>query len=218
MVFLLISVAQMLALHRKVEDPLGGDRLLCEHLRESLALPQWNAEIGSGRENEADESGLDCLTIRFNDPGVLFESGEVALQSRFKEILAEFFPEYLGILREWERSETDRRIREVRIEGHTSSAWEGVEKLEAYFLNMELSQGRTRSVLQYILNDIVPSGEEDNEWVRERVRAVGFSSSQLVRNADGTENPTESRRVLFRVSTNLEEIFRQISDETSNTE
>jgi len=213
MVFLLISVAQMLAQQEQIEDPVSGERVLCKQLRDELYLPQYtpyNVEIGSGRSADEEDSGLDCLTVRFDDPGVLFESGQTTLQARFRESLDEFFPRYLEILRKWQKEEGNGKIQEVRIEGHTSSDWVDTDdELEAFLKNMALSQGRARSVLQYILNEIVRDGQ-DNEWVRERVRAVGFSSSQLIRNDEGVEDPIRSRRVLFRVSTNLEEIFRRI--------
>lgn len=56
------------------------------------------------------------------------------------------FPRYLDVLLQFRDS-----IDEVRIEGHTNSAWnERSTSDEAYFKNMKLSQGRTRSVLEYV--------------------------------------------------------------------
>jgi outer membrane protein OmpA-like peptidoglycan-associated protein len=93
-------------------------------------------------------------------------------------------------------------IREIRIEGHTSSEWgPDSSPLDAYFSNMALSQQRTQEVLRYAygLNAVQQSG-----WFRERVAAVGLSSSRLVRDAQGAEDAEASRRVEFSVLTNFE--------------
>jgi len=219
MVFLLISVAQMLSLQRQVRKPVEDVQTLCDGLQ-GLPLERWDASIGSGSTVESRESGLDCLTIRFDDPAGHFAQNSAVLPVSFQEELAEFVTELLKIIRPWEEkwndedSEPDREIWEVRIEGHTSSEYAGAENsLDAYLKNMDLSQRRAHSVLQHILDHVVRVSDESHEWVRERVRAVGFSSSQLVRDEMGFEDRGKSRRVLFRVSTNLEEILRRLSDD-----
>ena len=103
-------------------------------------------------------------------------------------------------------------IEEIRIEGHTSSEWgRTTNPTRAYFENMRLSQGRTRSVLRYVhsLPDIAHHGH----WIRESVAAVGFSSSKLVFGDDGAEDRSASRRVTFRVVTNADTQIRRILDE-----
>ena len=47
-------------------------------------------------------------------------------------------------------------IEEIRIEGHTSSEWEGIDANNA-ILNMILSQKRTISVLNQAFNSIIKS-------------------------------------------------------------
>ena len=77
---------------------------------------------------------------------MLFSSGSAELQPKFKEILNDFFPRYVAILSN-EKYVND--IEEIRIEGHTSSEWRvEVPAEQAYFNNMELSQNRTRKVLE----------------------------------------------------------------------
>ncbi len=116
-------------------------------------------------------------------------------------ILKEFFPRYLRIL---SGPKYVKNITEIRIEGHTSSEWsEEVSQEEAYILNMELSQCRTRRVLQYVLQ--IPEITEKKDWLKQYLTANGLSSSKLIPNSDGTENKKESRRVEFRVRTNAEE-------------
>ncbi len=156
-------------------------------------LERWDATVDQ-----------ETLSFRFRSPDVLFDAGQINLQKAFQEILSDFFPRYLGILMRFRDS-----INEVRIEGHTSSDWsERSTEEEAYFKNMELSQGRTRSVLAYVYA-LQPKVEE-RSWVKQHIAAVGFSSSRLVLNPDGTENYRRSRRVSFRIITNAETQIRKI--------
>ncbi|WP_415900560.1 flagellar motor protein MotB [Neptuniibacter sp. QD48_11] len=144
------------------------------------------------------------LTFTFQSPEVLFATGKIDLSSRYKELLRDFFPRYLDVLGKFANS-----INEVRIEGHTSSVWNSyVSDTEAYFRNMELSQGRTRSVLAYVYD--LPESDEQRRWIKKHFAAVGLSSSHLVMNTAGQEDSVRSRRVTFRVITNADIQMRQI--------
>jgi outer membrane protein OmpA-like peptidoglycan-associated protein len=72
----------------------------------------------------------------------------------------------------------------------------------AYFKNMELSQSRTRTTLEYVLG--LPAVAPWKSWLIARMTANGLSSSHPRLNSDGTENREASRRVEFRVRTNAE--------------
>lgn len=147
-------------------------------------LPKWNAEIEK-----------DTLIIRFKAPEVLFETGRATIRPVFSEILQEFFPRYLRVLQPFKQS-----IDEVRIEGHTSSVWnQNTSADEAYFKNMELSQARTRAVLQYVMS--LDPVTEERAWLKSILTANGLSSSRLVLNPQGVEDSDLSRRVEFRVRT-----------------
>ena len=159
-------------------------------------LPRWDASIDA-----------ETLSFDFQSPEVLFDSGKSDIQPQFKSILSDFFPRYLAVLDGYRDS-----IEEVRIEGHTSSVWQGADsETEAYFRNMELSQRRTRSVLNYVytLDEI----SEYQKWVKRYFAAVGFSSARPVVTEDGSENMDKSRRVSFRVITNAEVQIRQILED-----
>lgn len=161
------------------------------------------------QEFEADLSRWDAelkkdLTIRFRAPDILFDTGRANLKPRFKEILAEFFPRYLRVLSDFRAS-----IEEVRIEGHTSSVWQGANSEDdAYFLNMELSQSRTRSVLEYCLT--LREIFKNKEWARAHITANGLSSSQLIKGENDTENASASRRVEFRIRTNTKDRILEV--------
>lgn len=167
---------------------------LVDEFQEDLA--RWDASIDS-----------ESLSFDFQSPDVLFGSGESEIKSRFKLILADFFPRYLDVLDGYRDS-----IDEVRIEGHTSSIWMGADnETEAYFRNMALSQGRTRSVLNYVYT--IEEVSEHQAWVKRHFAAVGFSSSRPVLDEAGREDMERSRRVSFRVITNAEVQIRKILEE-----
>lgn len=147
------------------------------------------------------------LAFRFQAPEVLFKTGQAEVRPRFKEILKDFFPRYLNVLKYYRDS-----IDEIRIEGHTSSVWNGeVSETRAYFKNMWLSQGRTRAVLKYVYT--LPKCKEERSWVRRHFAAVGFSSSRLILDKKGNEDRAKSRRVTFRVMTNAETQIRKILED-----
>jgi len=161
-------------------------------------LSRWNAEI--------DDNGS---VFRFLAPDVLFDQGRATLTPAFKQTLADFCPRFLRLLDE-------RRdvIAEIRIEGHTSSEWRlNTPAREAYFLNMGLSQERTRSVLEYCLELGAVAPVED--WARHTLVAVGMSSSHPVLGRGGTEDSGRSRRVEFRVVTDAEARIGEIAQQLS---
>ena len=56
------------------------------------------------------------LSMKFNNPNVLFASSSYELTPQFKSILDQFLPKYLDILL---NDSLKRNIQEIRIEGHT---------------------------------------------------------------------------------------------------
>jgi outer membrane protein OmpA-like peptidoglycan-associated protein len=149
----------------------------------SSELAQWRAEIDPD------------LTVRFNEQDVLFDSGSAEMSDRFKLILTDFFPRYIQLL---EQRTFKASITEIRLEGHTSSKWEGAAtSTEAYLNNMALSQARTRNVLAYLLD--MSWGESRRPWIIARLTANGLSSSKPVLTSSGQEDQARSQRVEFRV-------------------
>ncbi|MBN2885908.1 MAG: OmpA family protein [Chromatiaceae bacterium] len=195
MIFLFLALLHMLQLERahqvevEVRETAADIRAaiyqtLDEEFRADLG--RWNAELDR-----------PSLTLRFREPEVLFDRNSARIKPEFEAILSDFLPRYLERLRPFREV-----IREIRIEGHTSSEWgPNSSALEAYFANMELSQQRTQAVLRFAYGlDAV----QEHGWFRQRVAAVGLSSSRPVLNALGNEDPVASRRVEFSVLTNFE--------------
>lgn len=207
MVFLLIAVSYMLKVYlekEKIEEVAITYNKLQNELYEDLNeefnedLKKWNAEI--------DKTNL---SVRFKSPEILFDMGSADLKLDFKLILADFFPRFISILH---KDEYRNDIDEIRIEGHTSSYWRAQTTDDrAYIYNMELSQDRTRNVLDFVL-----ANETDVDlvkWIRQNVTANGLSSSKLIKNNNGTQNRELSRRVEFRVKTNAEKRIAKILGE-----
>lgn len=149
-------------------------------------LKVWRAEIDS-----------TTLCVRFQEPSMLFDNNMSTLKENFKVILGDFFPRYIDVLT---KPEYKDNIEEIRIEGHTDSNGE-------YFHNMQLSQDRTRAVLQYCMGLLKPT---DIEWSRSLITANGLSSSHPILK-DGVEDKSLSRRVEFRVRTNAEKQLEDIA-------
>ena len=203
MMFMLIAVMFMVKVEadaKKVKDIA----IIYDEMKTQLYLDlqkEFQGDLGKwGAELDKD------LTMRFKEPEVLFDTGKDSLKPRFVEILNEFFPRYVRIL----SSDKYRgSIEEIRIEGHTSSVWNGSSNRDdAYFLNMALSQSRTRTVLQHVL--VRPEVGAQEDWLRSRLTANGLSSSKIVLRPDGSENREGSQRVEFRVRTNADERINEI--------
>lgn len=167
-------------------------------------LVKWNAEIKKR-----------TLTIRFKSPEVLFEQGKSNIKENFKEILNDFMPRFLLLL----NTEFKDNIAEVRIEGHTSSDWRGKEGKEAFIKNMELSQARTRTVMNYTLR--MPELNRISGWMTKTISANGLSSSKLIPMSEEgpfIENKEASRRVDFAVRTKTKEALFNILEKLSGGE
>ncbi len=205
MVFLFIAIALMLNANRERDK-----------IREVAVAYQQNqvdifkalmSEFGNDLERWDAKIDRDTLSFEFQSPDVLFETGDTEIRPLFQEILNDFFPRYIQTLSRFRDS-----VNEIRVEGHTSSEWNNkVSATEAYFLNMALSQGRTRSVLRYVYE--LPTIDADRPWVQRTFAAVGFSSSHLKVGENGYEDSVASRRVTFRVITNSETQIRKILEE-----
>ncbi|MCD8385570.1 MAG: OmpA family protein [Bacteroidales bacterium] len=196
-IFILLRMGALLQVQEKAEQDeqivKNYDRIktqlyidLEEEFKDDLKV--WNAVIDSTN-----------LIVRFQEPTTLFDLNESTLKVKFKDILDDFFPRYLRLI---SSDQYKDNIEEIRIEGHTDSRG-------TYEHNMELSQGRTRAVLNYCL---VMVDSVLYDWTVARITANGLSSSHLIFNKDGTENQELSRRVEFRIRTNAEKQLEEIAE------
>lgn len=163
-------------------------------------LDSWQAELTK-----------EDLAIRFFAPDVLFESGKSALKLKFQNILIDFMPRYVTVLRKFENA-----ISELRIEGHTSSEHrDGNNDLDRYLLNLELSQDRAREVATFSLKNL---DIQDEKWVRKFLTSNGLSSSKLIFDENQVESKVNSRRVEFKIITDVSSTMRALNDLTTQNE
>lgn len=147
-------------------------------------LEKWGAKINFDN------------SIVFNHPTIYFDSDKSEIRPEFKKILSEFFPRYISLFADTEFSSF---IKNIKIEGHTSSVWNwnrSTKAQEQYFNHMELSQERANSVLKFCYIDL-PNHEN---FLKEKLESSGLSFSQAVMTEDKKEDISSSHRVTFRLT------------------
>lgn len=176
-------------LHEKLVNEFKGDTVV------------WQMSIGKD------------LSMKFNNPTVLFASSSYELTPQFKLILDKFLPKYLDILL---KDSLSKNIQEIRIEGHTDDIKYDQYDKDPYIANAILSQQRALSVLRYLRQ--MPSfqrySHEEKRLLEYWFTANGLSYGKSL-DANGTYtiksgNPidaTRSRRVEFRIITTGEEVL-----------
>ncbi len=132
----------------------------------AAAAAAANAQV----ETIKDANGLEAVKVTF-DNGILFSTGKYALQAAAQNELKNFATKVLNVYTDCD----------VAIHGYASS--DGADQT-----NLTLSQNRANSVKTYLTNTC---GVNANQIKN----AQGFGETNLVLNADGTENRAASRRV-----------------------
>jgi len=203
MIFLLISIIYMVKVEVE-KDRIKEVAIVYNQLKNEL-YQDLESEFSDDFNKWGAELNKD-LTIRFNEPKILFDLGSHKLKPEFRDILSTFFPRYVSIITAEKYRDS---IIEVRIEGHTSSIWrKHTSDEDSYFLNMRLSQSRTRTALRYVLG--LTEVENELSWLRKHMTANGLSSSRLIYRDDGVEDLARSQRVEFRIVNNAEERIAKI--------
>lgn len=206
MLFLLISISFMLNVEQtttlvvKEYQETKKDLQLALQKEFNKDLKQWNAEI------------LGDMTIRFNDPEVLFDIGKYTLKPKFKKIINQFMPRYINLI---SSDKYKNAIAEIRIEGHTSPIWQGINKKIAYIKNIQLSQERAFVTLKYILN--MQSLNQYEIWIHKYLSSSGFSSSKpILDDKTNIVSNQKSQRIEFVILTNADKQMQEMSNKVSN--
>ena len=200
LIFLFIAIAFINSIGQFVQDT---DEKICNDIKAEFNKEsiEWGAQIC---ENS------DGVVIRFDD-SLGFEVGSSELKDNFKETLNDFFPRLMSVL-----EKNKDKIKELRIEGHTSSETrERDTKIGKYIWNANLSQERSREVLNYVSSlEAITSNDKYVDWFTENITAHGKSSSEKI-NAEEADEESKSlnRRVEFRVETTaLDQIINEIAN------
>lgn len=193
LIFILLLSATLLNLQERAEMAENYKDIkkdIYEELMKEFKddLKDWNATI-----DKKD------LLIRFSGPRVEFDFGKSKVKPEFKEILSNFFPRYVKIIT---LAKFKSNIEEIRIEGHTDNKG-------SYFHNMELSQNRTRSVLNFVLENTNYENSE-KEWIQLNLTANGLSFSKPLADNNTELGQSLNRRVEFRIRTNAEKQIDEI--------
>lgn len=176
-------------LHEKLVKEFAGDTL------------KWQMAIGQD------------LSMKFNNPSVLFAQGKWDLTPEFKNILDEFLPKYFGILL---NDSLKYNIKEIRIEGHTDNIPFPQLDPDPYIANVILSQRRALSVLRYFRSMPVFESYTDDEkhqleyWFTCNGLSYGKSldnNGEFTINSKEEINLEKSRRVEFRIVTSGDDVL-----------
>ena len=205
-IFLFVAIAYMIQVQDNqsaIEEYIETKQKLHDRLVNEFKgdTAKWKMVVGKD------------LSMKFKEPNVLFEQGSGELQPKFREILDNFIPRYLGILL---HDSLRHKIREIRIEGHTDDLRMKEFGDDPYLSNVLLSQKRAYNVLSYIRN--MPSYEK---YTPEQRKLLDFwftanglsygkaldSNDKYVAISNDTIDRARSRRVEFRIITSSDEII-----------
>lgn len=189
-----LQKASQPAIEKKISQPIIEKKTSQPTIKEMIYqalveefqydLSRWSAKINQS-----------SLTIHFHNPNIFFETGSATVNSYYQNLLMEFFPRYIKVIKKYQFA-----ITALSIEGHSSPEWRNSESQdETYFNNMVLSQNRTLSVLAYCLQ--LPLMESEKEWLHYVLTTHGFSSSRALKNKVNFGNMEYSRRVEFKIYT-----------------
>lgn len=205
-IFLFIAVAYMIQVKENqnvltdyVETKMKlHDKLVSEFKNDSK---KWDMSIGKD------------LSMRFNNPTVMFAQGSAQLTPEFKSILDEFIPKYLDILI---NDSLRSHIQEIRIEGHTDNVPYPQFHPQPFIANAILSQQRSLAVLMYIKPMFDKYPPEKQRLLEYWFTANGLSYGKalnpegdyaLVSKKDRRIDKEKSRRVEFRIITTGDEVL-----------
>ena len=205
MIFLFIAIIYIQNISKYFDQISDVRDDICADLRDEFQLEeqQWGMSIC--------EKGL---LISFEGDSN-FEINSAKLSPRFKSILDDFFPRLMRVVHKYKDS-----VSELRIEGHTDSSIRRSDTvLSGYIYNTKLSQERSRNVMDYSLAIDRISGNIDYVmWAYTHLTAHGLSSSHLIKNSQGLEIGSASRRVEFRLRTKQEEHLMNLVREIKSNE
>ncbi|NQY95409.1 MAG: TolC family protein, partial [Campylobacteraceae bacterium] len=135
----------------------------------------------------------DSMTLKLSDSFLKLSDSGVVMSADYKELIRDVFPRLVRVTKSYENE-----IAEVKVEGHSSSSYAGVEDVQRKFvLNQVISLQRAKTVLGYGANLEVSTITDNSDFLSNTYKAYGLSSANIVKNSDGTENRLLSKRVEF---------------------
>ena len=136
---------------------------------------------------------ITTKTLKLSESFLKLSDSGVVMSADYKELIRDIFPRLVRVTKAYENE-----IAEVKVEGHSSSMYAGVEDVQRKFeLNQVISLQRAKTVLGYGANLDVSTITDNSDFVSNTYKAYGLSSEYIVTNPDGTENQLLSKRVEF---------------------
>lgn len=180
MIFLVISVISIHSISKQ-KDHIQEIAEELINTKESL-ISEINEEFKNDFIKWEAEFDEENLTIKFLGD-TKFETNKSEPLREFKEIIEDFWPRFYLIISSEKYS---NEITNIEIEGHTDhgrrSGSDCTSQISIcnYTENMELSQDRSRNVLDFILNLSSMENESDFNWTLNHIKANGLSFSHLL--------------------------------------
>ena len=215
-IFLFISLSYMglVQFQKKQQDDIFNEykltkKALYSELNNTFKdnFKQWNVAIDSSD-----------LSIKFNNPQVLFAQGSDIVNPNFQQILSEFFPKYLDIVLQDKYKD---KISEIRIEGHTDTRPTS-ETNDPYIDNVILSQKRSMQVLRFVrqLSAFTTLEKQKKSQLQFWLTANGLSFGRTLDNNNNLTyyskqkaNEDFSRRVEFRIVTTSDKLVEKVLEQ-----
>jgi outer membrane protein OmpA-like peptidoglycan-associated protein len=214
-IFLFISLAYMglVQYQKKQQDKIFEEyretkESLYSELKETFKddFQKWSLELDKD------------LSIKFTNPSVLFQSGSSEITLIFQQILNNFFPKYLGVIM---KEKYKDKIAEIRIEGHTDDV-PTHKTNDPYIDNIQLSQDRSRNVLQFLRSLSSYQGLPSDKvqllqfWLTANGLSYGRTldkNKQLTYISKAAIDREKSRRVEFRIVTTSEILVQKVIEQ-----
>lgn len=138
------------------------------------------------------------------DSNILFDHNKHDLKEEGKDFLKNFLPQYFDVILS---DDFKQYVAEIIIQGYTDDVGD-------YMYNLNLSQQRAYSVVEFCLRDNNELGFDENrlQELREKVTANGRSENDLIYDAAGNVDRPASRRVEILFRLREDEMVRRIND------
>ena len=196
-IFILLFVYNLIAYEESMNET---EKMIQE-------LTSTRMKIITMLQEEFDKEDIDIIidpktgAIQLNE-SILFDSGKSQLKDEGKLFAEKFIPIYVKIL--LGNDEIKSQISQIIIEGHT-------DDVGGYLYNLKLSQERSLSVAQFLLNPEFDYMYKDE--MEKYLTINGRSYSEPILNNDESINKDASRRVEIKFRLKEEEVLLQIQKE-----
>jgi flagellar motor protein MotB len=187
-IFILLLVNFLREQQGEADKTSTQRQALMEALKTNVILEELEKQGVTVELDKNDPLSL-VLIIPQNKREPLFQLNHEEPGGEFKRILAAMGPRLVDLINspEWYTA-----INSVVIEGHTDRS----AAKDAPFFNMQLSQNRSRRVLEIMLDDTVARG---GGTARDRFWSITSASGRADRDCDEAMLADDCRRVQFRI-------------------